>query len=530
MTIPTAPPSATPPPPAPHGSDRFFLWVAGLGLARSDGWVGGVCAGIAARLRIDPLIVRGILLVVALFGVPLVFLYAVTWALLPDAEGRIHLRELLHGRFEAAQLGILALLILAFVPVANPFWWLYGDRGVLTDALFAPYGLLSGAGPVSVLLMLIGLAAVAVLLVLIVRAARRTPGVLAPDPRTASADPAGPDTSATAGDSGIADPADGRGPDASLIADPAIAASALADPPVPPAVPSDAGDLDAWRAQHAAWQQQDQAWRRQQQDTDRAAREQARRERQAVAAQFAAEASERRRAKRASNPRVSGAYLAAVVGLALVTGAVVALLADSSAAVALALCTAALILALGMVIAGVSRRRSGLLAFLTVITLASGAIAGGFTTVGDVVMGDRGMGNEAASTVRQPFGSMSIHLMPLDAGQSNPITLYKGDGYTSIEVQQGVTLQLDATVQDATVHWTTVTISNDANQEYEVTDGGVWTGTQRADGTRVIRRTQASGPSPDRPDVPNTIAPVQIQQQSGDINITFYEQAEEKSE
>ncbi|WP_181905692.1 PspC domain-containing protein [Microbacterium bovistercoris] len=525
MTIPTAPPSATPPP-APHGSDRFFLWIAGLGLARSDGWVGGVCAGIAARLRIDPLIVRGILLVVTLFGFPLSFLYALAWALLPDAEGRIHLRELLHGRFEAAQLGILALVALAFLPVANPFWWLYGDRGLLTDAFFAPYGLVYGAGPVSVLLILVGLAAVAVLLVLIVRAARRTPGALAPDPRTASADPAGPDTSATAGDSGIADLADGRGPDASPIAAPAIAASALADPPAP-AAPADAGDLDAWRAQHAAWQAQDQAWRRQQQDADRAAREQARRERQAVAAQFAAEASERRRAKRASNPRVSGAYLAAVAGLALVTGAVVALLADSGAAVSLALCTAALILALGMVIAGVSRRRSGLLAFLTVITLVGGAIAGGFTTIGDVVMGDSGMSNGEASTVRQPFGSMSIYLMPLDGGESNPVTLYKGDGYTSIEVPQGVTLQLDATVQDAAVHWTTFKIGEDG--VYEATDGGVWTGTRQADGTRLIQRTKASGPDPEQPDAPNTIAPVRLQQQSGDITITFYEQAEENS-
>ncbi|MDR2998422.1 MAG: PspC domain-containing protein [Microbacterium sp.] len=515
MTLPTAPPSATPPPPAPHGSDRFFLWVAGLGLARSDGWVGGVCAGIAARLRIDPLIVRGILLVTALFGLPLAFLYAAAWALLPDAEGRIHLRDLLHGRFEAAQLGILALLILAFVPVANPFWWLGGS-----------WGLFYSTGPVSVLLILIGLTAVAALLVLIVRAARRTPGALAPDPRTASADPAGPDTSATVGDSGIADLADGRGPDASLIAEPAIAASALADPPVPPAVSADAGDLDAWRAQHAAWQEQEQAWRRQQQDADRAAREQARRERQAVAAQFAAEASERRRAKRASNPRVSGAYLAAVAGLALVTGAVVALLADSGAAVALALCTAALLLALGMVIAGVSRRRSGLLAFLTAITLAGGAIAGGFTTIGDVVIGDSSMSNSEASTVRQPFGSMSIYLMPLDGGVSNPVTLSKGYGSTTIEVPQGVKLQLDATVQDATVHWMTLTISKDGT--LEATDGGVWTGTQRADGTRLIQRTKASGPDPERPDAPSTLAPVRLQQQSGDISITFYEQ--EKAE
>ena len=79
MTIPTAPPppadQASPPRTAvPHGAERFLLWVAGLGVVRSDGWLGGVAAGIAARLRIDPLIVRGVLVVAALFGLPVIFL------------------------------------------------------------------------------------------------------------------------------------------------------------------------------------------------------------------------------------------------------------------------------------------------------------------------------------------------------------------------------------------------------------------------------------------------------------------------
>ena len=74
MTIPTAPPPpADPDAPAvggpgtgtPRGADRFLLWVAGLGVARSEGWLGGVAAGIAARLRIDPLIVRGVLVAVS---------------------------------------------------------------------------------------------------------------------------------------------------------------------------------------------------------------------------------------------------------------------------------------------------------------------------------------------------------------------------------------------------------------------------------------------------------------------------------
>ncbi len=86
-------------------------------MVRGDGWIGGVAAGIAARLRIDPLIVRGILVVVGLFGFPVIFLYALAWALLPDLDGRIVLRDALRRRFEPAQVGILGLLILGLIPL-----------------------------------------------------------------------------------------------------------------------------------------------------------------------------------------------------------------------------------------------------------------------------------------------------------------------------------------------------------------------------------------------------------------------------
>ena len=95
-----ADPGPPPPPPQlPTGSDRFFSWVRGLGIARADGWLGGVCAGIAARLRIDPIIVRGIVVVAALFGLPMLVIYAVSWALLPDITGRIH--DWLEREFES---------------------------------------------------------------------------------------------------------------------------------------------------------------------------------------------------------------------------------------------------------------------------------------------------------------------------------------------------------------------------------------------------------------------------------------------
>ena len=131
MTIPTAPPppadQASPPRTAvPHGAERFLLWVAGLGVVRSDGWLGGVAAGIAARLRIDPLIVRGVLVVAALFGLPVIFLYALAWALLPDLDGRVHVRDLLRRDYQPVQLGLLGMAVVGLIPTAPLTGRLFG--------------------------------------------------------------------------------------------------------------------------------------------------------------------------------------------------------------------------------------------------------------------------------------------------------------------------------------------------------------------------------------------------------------------
>ncbi|MCT2225911.1 PspC domain-containing protein, partial [Microbacterium paraoxydans] len=186
MTIPTAPPppadheaSAPEAPRRPRGADRFLLWVAGLGVVRTDGWLGGVAAGIAIRLRIDPLIVRGVLVVAALFGLPALFLYALAWAVLPDVDGRVHLRDLLQRRYDPVQLGILALAVIGLFPTAPLAGRLFGLG-------------YDGWSALSTLTWVVGLVLAAALLFLIVRAARRTPGASAPDPAGASADPAAP--------------------------------------------------------------------------------------------------------------------------------------------------------------------------------------------------------------------------------------------------------------------------------------------------------------------------------------------------
>ncbi|MFK4850276.1 PspC domain-containing protein [Microbacterium sp. ZW T6_19] len=528
MTIPTEPPIAEPdaasappspsPSPASHSSDRFFLWVAGLGVARSEGWLGGVSAGIAARLRIDPLIVRGVLVVAALFGLPVIFLYALAWALLPDADGRTHARDLMRRDYQPVQLGILAMAVIGLIPTAPLTGTVFGLGYVNWSAL-------------SILSWIAGLGIVVVLLVLIVRAASRAPGASAPDLPMASADPAAPAAPVTLGVSGTPEgagaPSSGAGlppasPYGAPVVDPSWAAPSADSPqfvrPEPPAAPAanDAESVAAWREQHAAWRNQDQAWRRQQQDAERAVRDQLRRERQAEAAVFAAAAAERQRIRRASNPRASFAYVAAVIGLAIVVGAGVGLWGGFGAtAGAIGALAAALVLAIGMIVAGLWRRRSGFLAFATAATLVGGLIAGAASTVPQVTIGSASITNNQSETVTQPFGDTYVGLFPVDAPRKIDVT--KGTGHTQIIVDPGVELDLRASVGNATVEWMRVRYGSG-----ELIDNGTWTPDER-NGERLVDERASS----DEASI-STVQTVTLNQQSGSIMVVIYEPEEEK--
>ncbi|MFK3678106.1 PspC domain-containing protein [Microbacterium sp. NPDC090218] len=527
MTIPTAPPppadhaapaTGTPGTGIPRGAERFLLWVAGLGVARSEGWLGGVAAGIAARLRIDPLIVRGVLVVAALFGLPVIFLYAAAWALLPDVDGRVHVRDLLRRDYQPVQWGILAMAVIGLFPTAPLAGRLFGLG-------------YDGWPTLSVLSWIVGLALVGGLLFLIVRAASRTPGASAPDLPMASADQAAPAASAPLGDSGIAEGTDATLSDEAFAAAETVAAdttttavpvdpAAAATPPAPPApLPPGSQDpaaLEAWRAQHAAWKEQDQAWRRQQQDVERAAREQLRRERQAEAAVFAAEAAERRRIRRASNPRAGFAFAATIIGLAIITGAAVGLTTGGERlGGALGLLAAALILALGMIVAGAFRRRSGFLAFVTVITLVGGLVAGAFSAFPGVTLGYASIGNNAPAHVRQPFGDVYVTLNPHDDGPRS-IVVDKGSGNTFIYVQPGVELDLRATVDTATLSWT-----RQDEERGGIVDSGVWPVEERDGSSFVSAKIAAENAST------TTVQPVTIHQTSGEIAVIVVEPAKE---
>ncbi|MDJ0312895.1 PspC domain-containing protein [Arthrobacter sp. H35-D1] len=114
-------PGTPEPPPA---SGKFFQWVRGLGVRRAPNrWMGGVCSGLADRWGIDPVIIRGLTVVLTLFfGVGLL-VYGVAWALLPEPDGRIHAQEAGRGHWSTGMSGAVALAILGLLGQGPGFVW-----------------------------------------------------------------------------------------------------------------------------------------------------------------------------------------------------------------------------------------------------------------------------------------------------------------------------------------------------------------------------------------------------------------------
>ncbi|MFF2244827.1 PspC domain-containing protein [Arthrobacter sp. NPDC058130] len=131
----SGPDNAAPPPapprlfPAPDGplpapqSQNFFDWIRGQGIYRGrDRWVGGVASGIAHRLGVDPLIIRGVLIVLAVFAGIGVLAYGLAWALLPEPDGRIHVQEAAAGRWTAGMTGSLITTVIGFPSLGTGVW------------------------------------------------------------------------------------------------------------------------------------------------------------------------------------------------------------------------------------------------------------------------------------------------------------------------------------------------------------------------------------------------------------------------
>ncbi|TXK18528.1 PspC domain-containing protein [Homoserinibacter sp. GY 40078] len=365
--------TATPPNPAPSEAG-FFTWIRSLGLSRRSGWLGGVCAGLADAIGIDPLIVRGVAIVLGVVGAPIALVYAIAWLLLPDAGGTIHAQELGHGRVTRAIPGIAAVFLVSFLPVTQGFWY--------TGALY--WSDLGWGGAIGRTVWTGVLLVGAVLLV--VWLARRashdvgtTPATTDDRPDTIPTLPAGDTARSEAAavvDSETASVAVATAPaavatDATPVAQPAT--ESLAEPGEPPAPPADADadELAAWKRSQDEWQRQRAVWAADQRRTDRERRQA---EAHARAVEAAEAARERARIRRLTRPRASAGVVFLVLGIGLLASAAAALGASTSAGTrgaewAIGASVLVLVLGAGTVIVALARRRSGALGFFSLLSV-----------------------------------------------------------------------------------------------------------------------------------------------------------------
>ncbi|MDQ0894708.1 PspC domain-containing protein [Agromyces ramosus] len=440
---------------APGTGIGFSAWLRRLGVPRRAGWLGGVCAGVGARLGIDPIILRGIVVVVAVLGAPFVLLYAIAWLLLPDVDGEIHFERLTRGVVDPAIVGIAVMGVIGFVPLVQGGW--LGWR-------WWPDWSVAGIDVLWPLRVLWVMAVVAGLVVLVIwlarRASQHSPG--GGGPRMASAgaaagpgNPAGTypfppaERPAAAATGAVAFTAAATtAPETAPAAPPA---DATAEPPVP-AEGADAAAIAEWRAQHEAWRLSHAAWKTAQQDADRAARARAAAENKERAIALTALAEEARAERRASRPRASAAYVCTAIGIALVAGSIAAIWALGAADVAdfaipIAFAVATIVLALGMFVAALRRRRSGSLAFFATLTTASMLVAVAGASImpqGALVPPSYGIAVDHSQRLVQPFGDAYFYVTPRFDSGTPTIELSQGTGDTWITIDQGARVLLDA--------------------------------------------------------------------------------------
>jgi phage shock protein PspC (stress-responsive transcriptional regulator) len=437
-----------------------------LGVTRTDGWVGGVCAGIAYRIGIDPLIVRGIAVVAALLGAPVVLLYAIAWALLPDRDGQIHLQRLFEGEFEAPIVAIGVLVVLSLLPWTNGIWWFGG-----------PFGHDPGWFDVvsRIFWTLIVLGAAAALIVIALRNADKRSGGAGSAPASTGAGPStgaaqtAPTTTGATGSTPAATIA------ASVASVPPPAVAIGSEPPAPPAPDAQATEQEFadWRDRQAQWKAEHDQWKQRLAEDMRAVKAQRSAELRAQAAAANAQAEARRASFRAANPRVGAAIGWLAVGLALVAGALTgafwgALTGLPGFALTASLAAATLVFGVTVLVAGIARRRSGFLIFLGILLAALTALAAFLPTSPGVRL-DAHLGAGTHLSVApvgsanyvQGWGTTTIDLTRAVTAAGTPvIKLVKGPGETTVLVPEGATVHVEA----ATVSSVTVTDSSGSRQ------------------------------------------------------------------
>jgi phage shock protein PspC (stress-responsive transcriptional regulator) len=115
---------------------------SGFTRSRRDRMIGGVAGGVAERLDIDPLIVRGAFVILAIAGGSGLLFYLLGWLLLPE-EGE---SESIAGRTFGARswdsqrtrhTTLAVLIVLAFLAVTHPWHWSFGGLPFIAIAVLA---------------------------------------------------------------------------------------------------------------------------------------------------------------------------------------------------------------------------------------------------------------------------------------------------------------------------------------------------------------------------------------------------------
>ncbi|MBE0011214.1 PspC domain-containing protein, partial [Arthrobacter sp. AET 35A] len=116
---------------------NFFGWLRGLGVIRGeDRWIGGVASGVATRTGLDPVLIRGGFVLLAIFGGVGILLYGLAWALLPEPDGRIHLESATQGSWTSGMTGALILTIAGIGRPNFPFFVDDGGSGAFFWTIF----------------------------------------------------------------------------------------------------------------------------------------------------------------------------------------------------------------------------------------------------------------------------------------------------------------------------------------------------------------------------------------------------------
>ncbi|KNC19949.1 hypothetical protein AC792_03535 [Arthrobacter sp. RIT-PI-e] len=115
------PPPHAPSSPSSPSLSSFFRWIRGLGVTRTpERWIGGVSGAVAHRTGLDLALVRGLIVVLTIFGGIGILLYGVAWALLPEPDGRIHAEQAVRGTWTSGMTGATAFVVLGLLGPGIP--------------------------------------------------------------------------------------------------------------------------------------------------------------------------------------------------------------------------------------------------------------------------------------------------------------------------------------------------------------------------------------------------------------------------